>query len=59
MRRNTYEGLFDLMMRDQILSSCDRELRLFLKERQPKICSELTKLADQYREARRTTGEGL
>ena len=55
----TYDGLFDLMMRDQILSSCDRDLRLFLKERQPKTCSELTKLADQYREARRTTAKSL
>ena len=33
---NTFEYLFDLVMRDQLLHICNRDLTLFLKERSPK-----------------------
>lgn len=50
---NTYEGLFDMILRNQFLSICNRDLLLFLKERIPKDIQEMSVLADQYREARR------
>lgn len=48
----TYEGLFDMMLRDQFLSICNRDLLLFLKERIPKDIQEMSVLADQFKEAR-------
>lgn len=45
---NTYEGLFDMMLRDQFLSICNRDLLRFLKERIPKDIQEMSVLADQY-----------
>lgn len=50
--QKTYEGLFDLMVRDQLLHICNRQLSLFLLQRTPKSAAEMTKFADQYREAR-------
>lgn len=41
-----------MMLRDQFLSICNRDLLLFLKERIPKDIQEMSVLADQYREAR-------
>lgn len=49
----TYEGLYDLMLRDQFLHVCNKEVMLFLKERTPGSIDEMTKLADQFKEARR------
>ncbi|XP_060073585.1 uncharacterized protein LOC132553365 [Ylistrum balloti] len=48
----TYDGLKDLMLRDQFLQICGSELRLFLKERIPKSMAEMAKLADQFADAR-------
>ncbi len=48
----TYEDLYDLMIREQFVSTCNRELALFLKERIPKSIAQMAQLADQYREAR-------
>lgn len=41
-----------MMLRDQFLYICNRDLLLFLKKRIPKDIQEMYVLADQYREAR-------
>ena len=41
----------DLMLYEQLLNSCGRDLRTFLMERKPGSCSELIVLAEQYIEA--------
>ena len=48
----TFEGLLNLMLKDQFMQSCGKELRLFLRERIPKTIDEMSELADQFREAR-------
>ncbi|XP_021371318.1 uncharacterized protein LOC110461908 [Mizuhopecten yessoensis] len=48
----TFEGLKDLMIRDQFIRACGNDLTLFLKERIPKSIGEMSKLAYQYAEAR-------
>nr|XP_034306936.1 uncharacterized protein LOC105346079 isoform X3 [Crassostrea gigas] len=55
----TYEALFDLVLRDQFLNVCNRDLILFLKERTPKSIQDMAQLADQYREARMTNAANL
>ena len=45
------ESLFDIMLRDQFLHVCNRDLALFLKERIPTSLTEMATLADQFREA--------
>lgn len=55
----TYEGLFDLMMRDQLLHICNKELTLYLKERIPSSLKEMAMLADQFKEARLTSAVSL
>ena len=54
-----FEGLFDLMLRDQFLSMCSKDLLLFLKERIPKTIDEMCALADQYKEARNASSLSL
>ena len=48
----TFHGLVDLLIGEQFIQSCGRELTLFLKERVPKNIEEMTTYADQYRESR-------
>ncbi|XP_061171098.1 uncharacterized protein LOC133180643 [Saccostrea echinata] len=48
----TFQGLYDLMLRDQFLHICSQELRLFLKERIPDSLKKMADLADQYKDAR-------
>lgn len=50
----TVDGLFDLMLRDQILHVCNQELTTFLRQNVPKTADELCKLADQFSESRNT-----
>lgn len=47
----TVDGLFDLMLRDQILHVCNQELTTFLRQNVPKTADELCKLADQFSES--------
>ena len=54
-----YEGLFDLMMRDQLLHICNRELALFLKERTPISLPQMATIAEQYKEAILTSALNL
>ncbi|XP_062609199.1 uncharacterized protein LOC134270945 [Saccostrea cucullata] len=55
----TFDGLYDLILRDQFLFMCNKELTLFLKERIPKNIREMCDLADQFREARRVNIQTL
>ena len=48
----SYEGLQDLILREQLTFICNRDLELFLRERGPKSLEQANKLADQYKEAR-------
>ena len=48
----TYEGLKDLLLREQFTDGCGRELALFLRERQPKSIGTMADIAEQYLEAR-------
>ena len=48
----TFEGLLDLILRDQFIQSCGKDLTLFLRERVPKSVDEMSKLANQFKEAR-------
>ena len=55
----TYDGLFDLMIRDQLLHICNKELSLFLMERIPSSAQQMATLADQFKEARLTSAVNL
>ena len=48
----SYEGLQDLILREQLTFICNTDLELFLREREPKSLEQASKLADQYKEAR-------
>ena len=48
----TFEGLKDLVVREQFLAVCDDRLTIYLRERDPKCASDLVKLADMYLDAR-------
>ncbi|KAJ8047746.1 LARGE xylosyl- and glucuronyltransferase 2 [Holothuria leucospilota] len=50
-RRPFNDLVEDLIIRDQILSHCGRDMSIFLKERQPKNILDLTTLADTYKRA--------
>ena len=50
----TYDELADLILRDQLAFICNRDLELFLREREPKSLEQASKLADQYKKARYT-----
>ena len=50
--KGTFDTLCDLMLHDQFFHVCNRDLRLFLKERIPESAQEMSGLADQFREAR-------
>ena len=43
-----FQGLMDLIMREQLLSATPPELRVWLKERDPQSVGQLTRLADIY-----------
>ena len=48
----SYEGLQDLILREELTFICNRDLELFLRERVPKSLEQESKFADQYKEAR-------
>ncbi|XP_071791644.1 uncharacterized protein [Asterias amurensis] len=49
----TYDGLSDLLLREQIVSICGKDLSMYLNERKPETVNDMTKLADRYVEAHR------
>lgn len=48
----TFDGVRDLVIREQVMNCCSNELRLYLRERTPSTLNELTTLADKFVEAR-------
>ena len=46
-----YDGLSDLLVREQFIGTCSEGMRLFLRERVPGTVDEMTRLAEQYMEA--------
>ncbi|XP_033101459.1 uncharacterized protein LOC117104684 [Anneissia japonica] len=48
----TYDGLKDLLLREQFTDGCGRELALILRERQPRTIQAMAEIAEQYLEAR-------
>lgn len=46
-----FEGLKNLVVREQYLESCSVQLAIFLRERKPKDLDELASIAEQYLEA--------
>ena len=50
--QKSYQGLRDLILREQILQSVSPELGTFLRERKISNAKEMCAVADQYREAR-------
>ena len=47
----TYDGLKDLFLREQFMSSCAKSLAIFLKGRHPQTVADMANLADQFIEA--------
>jgi hypothetical protein len=47
----TFEGLIDLILREQFMLSSSKSLQVFLKERKVKSVAEMAEFADQYLEA--------
>ena len=47
-----FEGVKDLLLREQFINACNVDLSLFLKERNPKDIKAMAELADKYVEAR-------
>ena len=52
--QKNYEALVDLIVREQYITTCGKDLAVFLRERIPKDTKEMVKLAEQYIEARNT-----
>ncbi|MCG8078922.1 MAG: hypothetical protein JAY75_22120, partial [Candidatus Thiodiazotropha taylori] len=46
-----FQGLSDLLIREQFIGTCSENMRLFLRERVPQSVEDMTKLAEQYMEA--------
>ena len=55
-RKDSALDLVDLLMMEQLLNCCNRELQVFLKERKPKSTDELVELADKFVEAHGSAG---
>ena len=53
------EGLQDLILREQLTFICNRDLELFLCDREPKSLEQASKLAEQYKVARYVDIVGL
>ena len=44
----SFDGVVELMLREQLTNACPEELPVFLNERSPKTLDELATWADQY-----------
>ena len=51
---NDFESLFEFLVKDQLLSNCPLDLRVFLKERNFDCNVEMAQAADRYRSAHRS-----
>ena len=54
-----YESLKDFMIQEQYMSTCNKELLIFLKERVPQSIADTTKLAQQYLDAHEGENDSL
>ena len=48
---NTFEGVCDLLLREQLLNTSSKDLRVFVKEHSCNTAEELARLSDRYLEA--------
>lgn len=55
----SYDELKALIVRQQLVSQCNSDLQVFIREKHPKSTDEALNLAERYREARRTTAQKL
>ncbi|XP_047483006.1 uncharacterized protein LOC125035006 [Penaeus chinensis] len=54
-----YARLFDFLIREQLLTNCSSDLRVFLKERGCESATEMAEAADRYRSAHAYRGSKL
>ena len=47
----SFKGLKDLIVKEQFIDSCPKELAIHLRERAPETLAQIAKIADQYLEA--------
>ena len=47
----TFDGLKDLIVKEQFIDSCPKDLAIHLRERVPETLAKIAKIADQYLEA--------
>ena len=47
----SFEGLKDLIVEEQFIDSCPKELAIHLRERAPETLDQIAKIVDQYLEA--------
>ena len=47
----TFDGLKDLIVKEQFIDSCPKDLAIHLRERAPETLAKIAKIADQYLEA--------
>ena len=47
----TFDGLKDLIVKEQFIDSCPKDLAIHLRERAPETLAQIAKIADQYLEA--------
>ena len=48
---SSFEGLKDLIVKEQFIDSCPKELAIHLRERAPETLVQIARIADQYLEA--------
>ena len=48
----TFEGVKNVMIKEQVIEACPRDLSIHLQERNPQTLVELSKIAEQYLKAR-------
>ena len=51
LRERSFDGLKNLIVKEQFINSCPKELAVHLRERAPETLEEMAKIADQYLEA--------
>lgn len=52
-----YDELYDMVLREQLLNGCSKELKLWVNEHRPKTAQEVVELAESYQTAHRLASE--
>ena len=47
----TFDGIKDMIVKEQFIDSCPKDLAIHLRERAPETLAQIAKIADQYLEA--------